>query len=650
MSWWPFSWFSGADHLPQSDASARSTPPRQSPRIVCDPSESIKVGRQTAEPPQHFRSPLPPTTPSFPKAADLRRRETPGSPSSTTSSPVIHTSRRRVPESATPARVKAPLKWEEATNSSGSLPTTKSDTSLEDFEKAINSATMGLGKTVELICRIVDSKVYQKETGVTCIVSASGVMDQWKEEIKKFMPSLRVLLHRSSRRAKDPKAFKSYDVVIVSYKTLWSEWTRQGSVPSALMRFGFLRVVLGGSLESVRCTKYPQIRRAKHLFGRISPNTYIISFTVFLLDPISLRHKMTIATRAQLKARNEGGNRGNTAREDIQQQPSVTPSRSASPPTPASVTNEAGNEQPPQSPSATSDQTSRTSSEASESGDEEEDESTERGRGRGWLPWHDRLLITEANALRPFQAAHGSRKAAWEELSTVLKAKSKGRINRAAKACQIRFSVLIKAHRANETRSLQATGKNEEIDDHIQSLTEIVQLLDDAKLESERASSSAKAKVETERRVGLEMREAAMKNLVQARELKEDLGAIEGSSYRERQGQRKRKSDSADLDHAGSEQENHPGPSGPYKKRQTLKAKVGDIIERFENANSQILEEARERDEKREQREEQRHDAVIDHLGRVSTSLDRLANVLGEQRADRQLLLDVVNTAISKRT
>lgn len=74
----------------------------------------------------------------------------------------------------------------------------------------------------------------------------------------------------------------------------------------------------------------------------------------------------------------------------------------------------------------------------------------------------------------------------------------------------------------------------------LQNLTEIVQLLDDAKLESKRASSSAKAKVETERCVGLEMREAAMKNLVQARELKEDLSAIEGSSYRERQGQRKR--------------------------------------------------------------------------------------------------------------
>lgn len=111
-----------------------------------------------------------------------------------------------------------------------------------------------------------------------------------------------------------------------------------------------------------------------------------------------------------------------------------------------------------------------------------------------------------------------------------------------------------------------------------------------------------------------------------------------------------RKSDTADLDDAGSEQENHPGPSGPFKKRQTLKAKVGDIIARFENADSQILDEARERDEKREQREEQRHEAVIDQLGRVGTSLDRLATVLGEQRADRQLLLDVVNTAISKRS
>ncbi|KAG8937476.1 hypothetical protein FRC00_005082 [Tulasnella sp. 408] len=79
---------------------------------------------------------------------------------------------------------------------------------------------MGLGKTIEMICRIVDSKVYQAETGVTCIVTPCGIMDQWKGEIKKFAPTLRVLLHRGSRRTKDPKGFKSYDVVIVSYKTL----------------------------------------------------------------------------------------------------------------------------------------------------------------------------------------------------------------------------------------------------------------------------------------------------------------------------------------------------------------------------------------------------------------------------------------------
>lgn len=103
---------------------------------------------------------------------------------------------------------------------------------------------MGLGKTIEMICRIVDSKVHQEEAGVTCIVTLCAIMDQWREEIKKFAPSLRVLLHRGSRRTKDPKGFKSYDVVIVSYKTLWSEWTRQASVPRALMRSSFLRVVL----------------------------------------------------------------------------------------------------------------------------------------------------------------------------------------------------------------------------------------------------------------------------------------------------------------------------------------------------------------------------------------------------------------------
>ncbi|KAG9020408.1 hypothetical protein FS837_008250, partial [Tulasnella sp. UAMH 9824] len=254
--------------------------------VVRDPSESTKVGHKTSGPPQHLRSPPPPLTPSFSRDVDLRKLDTPSWPSSTTFSPVVRTSRHRALQSPTPARAEASLKRAAVPNSSVPPSSAQSDTSLDDFEQALNSATvkgfakdrtlgdhqrvarlfmarcemgrfkggqlfddvsvrqMGLGKTIEMICRIVDSKVYQKEAGVTCIVTPCSIMDQWKDEIKKFAPSLRVLLHRGSRRTKDPKGLKSYDVVIVSYKTLWSEWTRQGSVPSVLMRFRFLRVVL----------------------------------------------------------------------------------------------------------------------------------------------------------------------------------------------------------------------------------------------------------------------------------------------------------------------------------------------------------------------------------------------------------------------
>ncbi|KAG8937478.1 hypothetical protein FRC00_005084 [Tulasnella sp. 408] len=257
MSWWPWSWFAGADHSPpQSDARARSTPPRQAPRVVRDPSESTKVEHKTFEPPQYFRSPSPPTTPLLWRDVYVRKLDTSGSPSSTTLSPVVRTSRQRTQQSPTPVRAKSSLKRRAATTSSVPSSSTQSDKSVEELEQALNSTTvkgfakgrtledyqrvarsfmarcemgrfkggqlfdMGLGKTIEMICRIVDSKVHQGETGATCIVTPCGIMDQWKEEIKKFAPSLRVLLHRGSRRTKDPKGFKSYDVVIVSYKTL----------------------------------------------------------------------------------------------------------------------------------------------------------------------------------------------------------------------------------------------------------------------------------------------------------------------------------------------------------------------------------------------------------------------------------------------
>ncbi|KIJ38363.1 hypothetical protein M422DRAFT_259023 [Sphaerobolus stellatus SS14] len=98
-----------------------------------------------------------------------------------------------------------------------------------------------------------------------------------------------------------------------------------------------------------------------------------------------------------------------------------------------------------------------------------------------WLPWQDRFLASEALNLRPFLKSRQDTREAWEHLAVTLHVDSKRcgtEINRTGPACRHRFEKIIDSHRKEETRSLQKTGTNEEVDEHIQNLTDIIALLD----------------------------------------------------------------------------------------------------------------------------------------------------------------------------
>lgn len=163
---------------------------------------------------------------------------------------------------------------------------------------------------------------------------------------------------------------------------------------------------------------------------------------------------MTVTTRSKTKV--QDGNSGNSkisGEEDEQQPTNHTLTPPASPP--SSPTNEHGeDEQIPWSPSPAQEQPNEASSSMEESGDDEEPESAGHGRGRGWLPWQDRLLITEAKALQTYLAPHGSKSEAWAQLAATLKEKSHGKVTRSGQTCQTRFSKLIKAHRVRLSSGL----------------------------------------------------------------------------------------------------------------------------------------------------------------------------------------------------
>jgi SNF2 family DNA or RNA helicase len=81
---------------------------------------------------------------------------------------------------------------------------------------------MGLGKTVQVIAFVL----LQKEAGraeTHLVVAPTSLLFNWRAEIHRFAPSLKVLILHGADRSKDWKTFNQYDVVITSYGTLLSD-------------------------------------------------------------------------------------------------------------------------------------------------------------------------------------------------------------------------------------------------------------------------------------------------------------------------------------------------------------------------------------------------------------------------------------------
>lgn len=80
---------------------------------------------------------------------------------------------------------------------------------------------MGLGKTLQVITRLLIEREAAPELPPTLIIAPTSVLGNWRKEIERFAPGLRVLLHQGSARTKDEKQFKAicgeHDVVLTSF-------------------------------------------------------------------------------------------------------------------------------------------------------------------------------------------------------------------------------------------------------------------------------------------------------------------------------------------------------------------------------------------------------------------------------------------------
>lgn len=83
---------------------------------------------------------------------------------------------------------------------------------------------MGLGKTIQAITVMLDWRKQRNSQTAILIVCPVSVLGNWRRELLKFSPSLRVALHHGKGRANTPESFiqtvSEHDIILTSYNLL----------------------------------------------------------------------------------------------------------------------------------------------------------------------------------------------------------------------------------------------------------------------------------------------------------------------------------------------------------------------------------------------------------------------------------------------
>jgi SNF2 family DNA or RNA helicase len=82
---------------------------------------------------------------------------------------------------------------------------------------AIIADEMGLGKTVQVICILLDASQADKKPNL--VIAPNTLLENWRRELLRFAPSLRVAVHSGPRRSGLPRELSSNNVLLCSYDT-----------------------------------------------------------------------------------------------------------------------------------------------------------------------------------------------------------------------------------------------------------------------------------------------------------------------------------------------------------------------------------------------------------------------------------------------
>lgn len=114
---------------------------------------------------------------------------------------------------------------------------------------------MGLGKTLQIIAALRDSGSGPLKPSL--IVAPGSLLENWRREICKFAPDLKVLKHHGSFRTGRPAELNEYDVIVTSYDVVVTD--------NSLLNMLHWKVVVLDEAQFIRNPSAQRTKAVKHL-------------------------------------------------------------------------------------------------------------------------------------------------------------------------------------------------------------------------------------------------------------------------------------------------------------------------------------------------------------------------------------------------
>ena len=167
---------------------------------------------------------------------------------------------------------------------------------------------MGLGKTLQTIGHILLEKQHGRLDRPALIVTLTSLIGNWKREIEKFAPSLRVAIHHGPDRHAQVGSLATYDVVITNYPLVARDRETLAAIPLHLLVLDEAHAVKNHDAQAAEAIRTLDARHKVCLSGTPIENHLGELWSLFdFLNPGLLGHRdeFTVQFRQPIEDRGD---------------------------------------------------------------------------------------------------------------------------------------------------------------------------------------------------------------------------------------------------------------------------------------------------------------------------------------------------------